>query len=300
MDDDTYNTFWGHIEELRGIFLRFLVVVILGFILTLFFYEPIFQFLVPAKLTNSTFVPETLLHKRIRNPSDQALVYTLPDHAIPPKDADGVKKIENHSYLVEGGHYLDYEIPINESRLVLLSPLEGVLLTFKVCFWLSLAGTSPIWVFLLLRFVLPALKKQEKKMIFPFIVSSFVSIFLGIVLARYVSIPIANQYLESFNAGIGENFWSLAHYIDYTFILFLGHAITAELCLILLFGVHFRVIKVDWLIAKRRYMIVLAFILGAILTPPDVLTQLLVAIPLIAVYELAILYGKIRTNHPAI
>lgn len=56
--------------------------------------------------------------------------------------------------------------------------------------------------------------------------------------------------------------------------------------------VHFGFLTADWLIAKRRYMIVFAFVAGAILTPPDVLTQLMLAIPLIAFYEAAIWYAK--------
>src|SRR5204863_41436 len=112
----------------------------------------------------------------------------------------------------------------------------------------------------------------------------------------YVTLPLANQYLFLFNNSIGQNAWTLIHYVQYVLFLCLGHAIAAELGLLLLTLVHFRFLSPDWLIAKRRYMIVLAFVLGAFLTPPDVLTQLLLALPLIALYEVAIWYAKWRQH----
>ncbi len=90
----------------------------------------------------------------------------------------------------------------------------------------------------------------------------------------------------------------MAHYLDYTLVLFLGHAIAFEISLLLLFMVHFGVLSLELLISKRRYMIVGAFIVGAVLTPPDVPTQLMLAIPLIGIYEIAIIYGKIRRKMP--
>ena len=91
---------------------------------------------------------------------------------------------------------------------------------------------------------------------------------------------------------MGQNAWTLNHYVNYVLLLCLGHAVAAELALLLLILVHFRFLSPSWLIAQRRYMIVLAFICGALLTPPDILTQLLLALPLIVLYEFAILYAK--------
>lgn len=182
------------------------------------------------------------------------------------------------------------------SPLLILGPIEGLTLVFKSCFWLSLAGTAPIWVWIWLQFILPGMQAHEKALVLPFIIFSFLCLTGGCLMAYFCTLPIANQYLSLFNSSIGQNAWTLANYVNYVLLLCLGHAIAAELAFFLLLLVHFRFLGSEWLISKRRYMIVAAFILGALLTPPDVLTQLLLAIPLMGIYEIAIWYAKIRSK----
>jgi len=119
--------------------------------------------------------------------------------------------------------------------------------------------------------------------------------FLGGSFAYLITIPIANDYLLLFNQDIGTNFWSLSSYLDYTVILMIGNAISFECAVIGIFLVQQNILSSDTLIRKRRYFIVGAFILGAILTPPDVLTQAMLAIPLMILYELIILYAKFKS-----
>lgn len=183
--------------------------------------------------------------------------------------------------------------------LIVLGPLEGMATVFKVCFWVALAGTSPIWAYFILQFILPALRKNERTSVFVFASTSLLLLLLGGAFAYLITIPFANRYLAAFNSVLGTNMWTLSHYIDYTLILFLGHLVAFELCLILLFLVHMGTLSAEWLREKRRYMIVFAFILGAILTPPDILTQFMLAIPLIILYEVAILYAVMRERKRA-
>jgi sec-independent protein translocase protein TatC len=114
--------------------------------------------------------------------------------------------------------------------------------------------------------------------------------------AFYVTIPLANDYLLSFNQGIGTNWWSLAHYLNYTLFLMLANAAACELFVAGVFIVHLRLVTAEWLANHRRIIVVSAFILGAILTPPDVLTQCLLAGLLIFLYELLILYARLASK----
>lgn len=187
------------------------------------------------------------------------------------------------------------EVP---TKLVILGPIEGFNTALKTCFWFSLAATSPLWSFLLLRFLAPALKEQERRLVLPFLLLSALFMSLGLGLAYCVTIPLANQYLFAFNSAIGENLWSLSHYLDYTVLLLLANAIAFEFAVIFLFLIHFGWLSENWLREKRRLMIVLIFIVSALLTPPDVLTQILLAIPLMGLYEVMILYASLkRKNH---
>jgi sec-independent protein translocase protein TatC len=291
LNEESYFTFWGHIEELRTTVLKLFLFIGLGFIVALWFYKSIFHFLIPP--SSEHYIKEKLERERVFNPSLDAIMYSPPLGAQVESLQEGVQFMGNNYYRIQGGAYLSYETPVSVNKLLIINPLEGIMLSFKLSFWLGFAATSPCWVYVLLRFMMPALHHTERRIVVPFICSSFFFMLLGLKVAYTWTIPIANRYLEVFNSDIGENLWSLSHYIDYTLIVLLGHAVAFELCVILLFMVHFQFLKTEWLVSKRRSMIIFAFILGALLTPPDVLTQLLLALPLVAVYELAILYSRI-------
>jgi len=179
--------------------------------------------------------------------------------------------------------------------LVLFGPLEGVAVVFKVSFWLAIMLTTPLWGWVLFRFLAPGLRPIERSLYLFFLFGSLFAVLGALLVAWNFTLPLSNQYLYQFNSGIGNNLWGINQYLDYFLLLILGHSVAIEAIFILLFLVHKGVFSADWLKGKRRMMMVLAFIIGAILTPPDVLSQALLALPLIAGYEIAILYAKLRT-----
>lgn len=181
-----------------------------------------------------------------------------------------------------------------EQNLVLLSPLEGFMAAMKISFWLGVFLTSPVWLFLLAKFFLPAMHRHERRLLIPFLVSSVILITLGVAFSLTVTIPISNIYLAAFNQGIGTNLWSLSSYLDYTLFLVLANGIAFESAVVGVFAVHLGLVSAKAFSTNRRMAILGAFIIGALLTPPDVLTQLMLAIPLIALYELLALYAKIK------
>lgn len=281
---------WDHVEDLRRTLIQSLFIVGIGFFFFLLFYQPIFHF-----LANQPFQKEEKIVKqqvklvRVKNTADAPLFFDLPSREHSNIDVEDAGK---RIYL-EPGQVFVYEEVI-DSPLLIMGPMEGIFLVFKVCFWLSLAATSPMWGWIWLHFVLPGLKEKERVIVFPFILLSFFFIFTGVGAAYFFTLPIANRFFIEFNHTLAQNAWTLMHYLDYVLLLCLGHAVAAELALLLFVLVHFHVVSVDWLIEKRRIMILVAFILAALLTPPDVLTQLFLAFPLVGLYELAIQYARWR------
>lgn len=180
-------------------------------------------------------------------------------------------------------------------QLALFSPLQGVFLIGKMSFWSGCILTSPFWFYVILRFITPGLRKNEKMLFIPFLAFTFLMILSGILTAYFFTIPIANSYLISINRSLGENIWSLEEYLNYTLFLLFTHAILFELAIILYFLIRQKVFSMEQLTSKRKYVILGAFILGAIFTPPDVFTQILFASFLIAIYELGILYARYRS-----
>lgn len=293
--DNIYATFWDHIDDLRKTLLRIGGVIFLGTLFSFFFYEPILHTLTaPLKQDSGLFKHEQIKHIQITNTSLEPQIFRIPSDAIIDGHSDKTKQL-----MIAPGASLTYAraIPV-ENSLIVLGPLEGMLIAFKTSLWIGSVGTSPIWLLFLLQFVVPALRKEEKRLIVPFLATSALLIGLGLSVAYFVTIPIANTYLSNFNSVVGLNMWSLSHYLDYTLFLLLANGIAFEFFAVGLFAVHLRVITTSQMVASRRYAIVAAFVLGALLTPPDVLTQLMLAIPLIALYECTILYSRILPQKP--
>lgn len=297
------HTFWEHTAELRRVLVRIAIVVALGVCCALFFYQELFFMLTQPlqKIQETSAVTSSLNHQEIKrihisNSGLEDQVYTLmPDTERMIAVSKEVQEVEHNHFLIPAGGYLELDHFISRKEgLIILGPLDGMLASIKICLLVSLVGTSPIWLFLLLQFLTPALYADERRLVLPFLMLSYGFLSAGFLFAFFVTIPFANRYFALFNDGIGVNLWTLTHYIDYTVALLLSGALAFELAVILLFLVHFGVVTAQAMQNKRRHAIVAAFIIGAVLTPPDILTQFMLAIPLILLYEASIAYAQFR------
>lgn len=287
-----------HIDELRVTIVKSLLMIGIGFICLLGFYQPIIQFITQSssELLHPNLEKQTLKRQLIVNETNTQQIIAIPKNSIPISYITHPNQENGLSYHLLSPHEaFAYEETLG-SPLLILGPIEGIMLVCKACFWLSIALTAPGWGWFWLQFILPGLKETERSLILPFFICSLVSLFFGISFAHYVTLPMANQSLLIFNSSIGQNAWTLSNYVNYVLLLFTGHAIAAELSLFLLVLVHFRVLSATQLISMRRYMIVAAFILGAILTPPDIFSQILLALPLVVIFELSVCYARWRSR----
>lgn len=293
-DSDLKLSIWDHIEDLRKMLIRCACVAFLGFLAVLCFHEKIFQLLTDHWQANNPLIEQEFKQFRVSNDSETDRKFILPQSAQVIESANTSQDEKQPGlYFIHKDGYIDYNRPADQ-KLLILSPIEGLLLTLKISFWLGLALTAPLWGWIIFQFILPGLHVHEKRIVIPFLAFSCFGIALGLTLAYTVTIPLANEYLQSFNSSLGQNAWSLSHYVDYTLLIYFGHVIAFEICILLLLLVHFQLISHEWLTSKRRYMIVAAFILAALLTPPDVLTQFALAIPLVGFYEMSIFYARWR------
>ena len=276
--------FWDHVSDLRKTVLQAFAVLVLALVLTLYFYQGILGFFTAPLYRDGELQKKTVTSIEIFNTSQAVQNYKLASD----------ERLVGSSLEIPAGKSIIVEKISPWNNLVVFGPIEGMLIALKVSFWTALVFSSPLWGFLLLRYLLPALHPAEKRALAPFLLLSALFIGGGLVLAYTVTIPLANAYLQAFNSSIGTNLWSLSNYLDYTLFLMLANAFAFELAVVALFLVHLGVLSAEFLAGKRRYAIVAAFILGAILTPPDVITQLMLAIPLILLYELTLLYARIK------
>ena len=173
---------------------------------------------------------------------------------------------------------------------------EAFFSTLRISFFTSVIVSSPIWLWMLIGFVIPALSKKQK--IIFFFISIFCIIFLisGFLFSYYLLIPISLRYLLSFAKEELTSVISINYYLDFFLILFFATGVGFQLPLILLFLCKINVVHYKLLAKGRRWAVIIILIVGGILTPPDIISQVGLAVPLYLLYELGIALGFIFTR----
>ncbi len=289
--DPNSLSFWEHVESLRSTLIWVVAVIGIGTAFSFLFHEPLLSFLsTPYQKVAVAQEPERLVLERVTNRTQVTTLIHLPDKATPLGSLDKQGGVE----LLPGAS-IDYLLPGGTS-LIVLSPVEGFVTALKVSLWAGMILTSPVWVFVIILFVRPGLQGAEPSTLTAFYLLTLLFFGLGLAFAFYVTLPIATAFFFQFNGNLAQNTWALGPYLSYVVSLSLANGVAFELFVLLVGSIHLGVIGAKELVAKRRHVIVGLFVVGAILTPPDVLTQCLVALPLVVLYEIAILYARLRVR----
>ena len=176
---------------------------------------------------------------------------------------------------------------------------EGFFTQVKVAFFVSICVTFPIILLQVWRFIAPGLYKNEQRAIFPFLAATPVLFAMGALMVYYLVIPLAWDFFLSFEVQGGEGALAIevepriSEYLSLVMRLMFAFGVSFELPVLLLLLVKAGLMTADGLAAKRKYAILLAFVAAAILTPPDVISQVLLAVPVILLYELSILGARL-------
>ncbi len=182
-------------------------------------------------------------------------------------------------------------VPVGD--LVFLSPAEAFLTHIKVSVIFGILISLPVIFYQFWKFVLPALKKNEKKFFYILLPVSLLLFYAGILFCFFVVLPLGIRFLLNFGSPELEPMISLGYYISFLLALLLPFGLIFELPLVLNLMVKLKILSVKRIVSVRKYVIVLIFLVGAILTPPDVITQILLALPLIILFETSILIAKL-------
>lgn len=189
--------------------------------------------------------------------------------------------------------------PDHGGNLALLYPTEGFVVRLKIAFVAGLFLTAPLWFIQIWGFVSPGLYKREKKVVIPVILGSSVTFMLGAVFG-YVILPYAIQYFQSLSTTGVEVSWSVGRYIDFSLRLLVAFGVVFELPLAIYAAAQLGVVTPVSLRKYRRHAIIAVLVASALITPPDLFTQIVLAVPLVILYEagilMAVLAGKKRGN----
>lgn len=174
--------------------------------------------------------------------------------------------------------------------LYYMHPAEAFFTYMKVSFFVGFLLTLPVTLYQVWAFALPALKKDEKQAV-AFLVPASVLLFaLGLAFSYFLALPAGITFMLGFASENLQPLFSIGDYVSFVISFLLPFGFVFELPLIILVAAKFGLVGSVFLKAKRKSVFVLAFVLGAVLSPtPDVFSQTLVAVPMIILYELSYL-----------
>lgn len=183
----------------------------------------------------------------------------------------------------------------SSQRLIYTDLTEAFFTYLKVAMFAGGFLTFPFLMLQVWLFVAPGLYPKERKSILPFLVASPLLFILGGVLVYYGVLPMAWKFFLSFQSSADETVLpvileaKVGDYLNLVMILIFAFGICFQMPVIMAFLAKAGLITAKTLVSKRRYAIVGIFVVAAILTPPDVISQFALAIPLLALYEISIL-----------
>lgn len=167
----------------------------------------------------------------------------------------------------------------------------------KVSFFAGLLGALPFILYQLWLFVAPGLYSNEKKMILPFVVGGSIMFFVGVLFAYYVVTPFGFQFLITFGSFLYTPLINIEDYVGFFTKIMMGFGIAFELPVFAYFLALLGLVTDKTLKDFFKYAVLIIFVVAALLTPPDVLTQLLMAAPLVILYGVSILIVRVVNPH---
>jgi sec-independent protein translocase protein TatC len=167
----------------------------------------------------------------------------------------------------------------------------------KVSFFAALLGALPFILYQIWLFVAPGLYSNEKKMVLPFVIGGTIMFAIGVLFAYYIVTPFGFQFLITFGSFLYTPLINIEDYVGFFTKIMMGFGIAFELPVFAYFLALLGLVTDQTLKDFFKYAVLIIFVLAALLTPPDVLTQLLMAAPLIILYGVSILIVRAVNPH---
>lgn len=306
-DDDTgvKKSFWDHLRDLRTALLRSVVAIGVGLIVCLLGAKYLIVALeYPLKHINVFAAAKPSVAFRIGNTE-------LGPYEVAPEQFTGLPTTGAPQVIYQigvaeiGGQKVATLTPVPPKpgeenlgslrvRLMNLSPAEAFFVAFRVALYGSLVLTAPFWLFFMGQFFLPALNVRERRVLYQWFGWGVLLFFTGVLLTHFLLLPIALRASVEYSQAMGfEAYdWRAESYIGFVTKFLLGMGLGFQCPVVVLLLVKLGLMTADQLAHYRRHVIVLSLILGALLTTPEVITQISMAVPMYLLYELSILIAR--------
>jgi sec-independent protein translocase protein TatC len=178
------------------------------------------------------------------------------------------------------------------NEMIVTHPLQAFLTPIKLAFFFAVVITIPFILYQLWAFVAPGLYKHEQRMVWPLLVSSSVLFYAGMAFAYFVVFPLVFGFLSQITPAGVKFTPDIKAYQDFVFTLFFAFGVAFELPVALVLLTRIGVVNPHTLGKKRPYVVLGTFVVAMLLTPPDALSQTLLAIPLLVLFEIGLFVAK--------
>lgn len=171
-------------------------------------------------------------------------------------------------------------------------PVAVLLTPIKVCLFLAVLATIPWTLYQIWRFAAPGMYRNERRMIVPILVSGTALFYLGVLFAYFVILPLLFHFLGGIELENVAFMPDITSYVGLSLKIFMAFGIVFEVPVATVILVLLGVVTVKTLTAKRAYVVLIAFTVGMLLTPPDVFSQTLLAVPMLILFEIGIFVAR--------
>lgn len=186
-----------------------------------------------------------------------------------------------------------------DGRMLNIKPAGTFFVLMKVALFASVFVTVPYTLYHVWAFVAPGLYKHERKLVWPLMLSSTFLFYLGAAFAYFVVLPAAFFFFNALTPTGVENAPDINEYLGFVMAIFLAFGAAFEVPIATILVIWSGITTREALAAKRPYIIVAAFVIGMLLTPPDVVSQFLLALPVWLLFEMGLFFSRWFTPHTA-
>ncbi len=177
-------------------------------------------------------------------------------------------------------------------EMQIIQPLDAFFTPFKLTFFVSVFITMPFLLFQVWAFIAPALYRTEKRLAVPILLSSIVLFYAGVAFAYFVVMPLIFTFFNAVAPDVATLVPDIAAVLGLILKLFFAFGLAFEIPVATVILIVAGVISPEGLAKKRPYVVVSCFVFGMLLTPPDIFSQAMLALPMWILFEVGIFFGK--------
>lgn len=292
------KSFWEHLNDLRTAIIRSVIAIGAALIICLFLDAKIVDLLIyPLRRVNAFQADHPTVSILLGSTQLGPFAVSRDQFAgLPPGPSPhavyrlGTMRIGDQQVATLTLDQRATIVPPLEVRLHNLSPAESFMTAFHVAMYAAVVASSPFWLFFIGGFIIPALKMRERQAIGQWLFWGAFLALAGVLLTYFIMLPVALRASIKYSEllGFSASDWQADEYIGFVCKFILGMGIGFQFPLVVLLLVKLGLVTHQQLGRYRRHVIVASLVLGALLTTPEVVTQVAMAVPLYVLYEICI------------